>query len=102
MTVQELGADAERDDVLAAIDGRALRLEPGETRAVSYRVPPVPAGKSRSYLLRSTGWYRIHMPATADPQVVLLHRLMTEPDAVSRYAVSRMNDALRAMAVAAR
>ena len=102
LTVQELGADAERDNVLAAVDGRALRLEPGETRGVSYRVPPVPAGKSRSYLLRSTGWYRIHMPATADPQVALLHRLMTEPDAVSRYAVSRMNDALRAMAVAAR
>jgi hypothetical protein len=109
ITVRELRADSTRDragrdikDLVAARDGRAYQLERGDGAELFYRVPPVPPGQSRSYLLRSSGWYHIHAPATGAPQEALLHRFITEPGAISRFSVARLNEALQAMETAAR
>jgi len=109
ITVHELRADSARAhtgrdiaDLVAARDGRVYQLERGDGAEVFYRVPPVPPGQSRSYLLRSSGWYHIHAPAIGVPQEALLRRFITEPGAISRFSVAHLNQALRAMEMAVR
>ena len=84
--------------LLAAVDGRNVVLETGEAVLLEFVAPPVPTGLERSYLLASTGWYRIHAPpsdADPDPDV---RRVETEPGAVSRLSVARANLALEELA----
>ncbi len=109
IVVRELRAESARDgagrdvaDLVAARDARAYRLERGDGAELVYHVPPVAPGQARSYLLRSSGWYHIHAPATGAPQEALLHRFLTEPGAISRFSVARLNQALEAMEVAVR
>lgn len=109
IVVHELQADSARDgagrdvaDLVATRDGRAYRLERGDGAELVYHVPPVAPGQARSYLLRSSGWYHIHAPATGAPERALLHRFLTEPGAISRFSVARLNQALQAMAVTVR
>jgi hypothetical protein len=52
---------------------------------------------SRSYLLDSNGWYRIHKPARAVADADLLRRIDLEPGAISRVATGRLNDAIRVL-----
>lgn len=89
-------------DLLATADGRSYAMEPGESAELRFKVPPTSSGKSRTYLARSTGWYRLHTPEVEAPNAALLQRVATEHRAISRLAVARMNDALRAMEVAQR
>ena len=84
-------------DVLAHLadqDGRELVLEPGDAAELSFQVPPVPAGQARSYLIATTGWYRIHTRNSQVPPRPELARVGTEPGAVSRLSVARLNEAL--------
>lgn len=85
-------------DLLAAADGREVVLEKGEAVRLEFPAPPAPEGLARSYLLASTGWYRIHAPpsdADPDPDV---RRVETEPGAVSRLSVARANLGLEELA----
>ena len=84
-------------DLLAPVDGRFLTMEPGDFAEVHYRVPELPAGRARTFVLRSTGYYRIHSPEAGKPDVALLNRVLTEPYAISRIAVARMNQLLLAL-----
>lgn len=86
----------------AGPDGQPLTLEPGDSLELSFRVPEVPAGKGRTYLLRTHGWYRLHTPETGEPDKALLHGLFDDPLGVSKAAVARLNEALRAMEIASR
>jgi len=88
--------------LLATVDDRPLRLEPGESAQLSFGVPDVPAGKARTYLLRTHGWYRIHAPEVGEPDVALLGALQSDPLGISKAAVARMNVALGAMEIAGR
>jgi len=105
---RELELSSARDrrgrDVRAAIatsDDRHLTLETGQGAELSFQDMPRVAGQQRTYLLRSTGWYRLQTGAGShDPG--LLARVATDPQGVSRASVERMNDALAAMARAAR
>jgi len=81
-------------DLLARADERELVSEPGDVTELSYRVPPRRPGLSRSYLLRASGWYRIHVPAEGDPDVPLLALLGRQPYGLSRAAAVVMNRAL--------
>lgn len=86
--------------LLAAVDGAKLVLETGEAAELLFRVPPLPEGSTRSYLAASTGWYRIHVPASdlaPDEAAVRIER-EDRPGALSRLAVARMNEALRMLA----
>jgi hypothetical protein len=108
LSVTELSAtsavDARAQDVrdpLAAADGRFFRMEPGDFAELRYDVPAIPRGQARTYLVRSTGWYRIHTPEVGEPDLALLNRVLTEPYAISRISVARMNETLRAMHLSA-
>jgi hypothetical protein len=78
-----------RDD-LASIDGRYLTLETGDFAELAFEVPR-PEAAERTFLLRSTGWYRIRTSERGAPAVAFLDRLATEPLAVSRSAVGKLN-----------
>ncbi len=89
------GRDVRSD--LASSDGQALTLEHGDSALLDFQAPPVAPGKARTYLLRSTGWYRIHTAETGAPALALLRRLQTEPFAGSRFSVARLDELLEAM-----
>jgi len=76
---------------LAAADGARLALSEGDTVHVEFVAPPVAAGAARTYLARATGWYRIAPVAGAAADSASLARLMTEPHAVARLSVERVN-----------
>jgi len=88
--------------LLGTADDRALKLESGDSVQLSFVVPDAPAGKARTYLLRTHGWYRIHAPEVGEPDVALLSALQSDPLGISKAAVARMNAALGAMEVAGR
>jgi hypothetical protein len=87
------GADV--GPLLRAADGRHYQMENGVSAELRFQVPEAAPGSSRSYLVRSTGWYRIHTAELKTPDIALLQKVLTEPYGASRVAVSRMNDALR-------
>jgi hypothetical protein len=93
--VDQSGADVA--PLINAVDRRHYVMETGVSAELRFRVPNVPAGRARSYLVRSSGWYRIHAPEVKDPDVALLRKVLTEPYGASRVAVGRMNDAMLAM-----
>ncbi|KPK81014.1 MAG: hypothetical protein AMS25_08040, partial [Gemmatimonas sp. SM23_52] len=49
---------------------------------------------ARSYVLSSSGWYRIHSPGIGEPDAHTLARIENEPLAIARLSVARMNEAL--------
>jgi hypothetical protein len=88
--------------LLTAIDGNVLRMEPGDSAELAFRAAAVPQGKSRSYLVRSHGWYRIRTAETGDPDTALLESVAGQPLGVSSAAVARANHMLRRLEEAAR
>ena len=88
------GGDATGE--LAGIDGRYLTLETGEHAEVTFAVPQE-TGAERSFLLRSTGWYRVRTAERGAPAVAFLDRLATEPLAVSKAAVAKLNSGLASL-----
>ena len=92
--------ESDGQDVLALLseaDGIELILETGDAVVLAFQVPPVPEGMIRSYLIATTGWYRIHSPASDAPPRAEVARIGTEPGAVSRLSVARLNEALEAL-----
>jgi hypothetical protein len=89
------GADI--NPLIEAQDRRYYVMENGVSAELRFRIPPVPPGRNRSYLVRSSGWYRIHTRELKTPDVALLDGVLTQRFGASRVAVGRMNDALRAL-----
>lgn len=86
---------------LMAADGRILDMEEGDTVAITVADAPPPAARmTRSYLLRSHGWYRIHGRDDGDPVVTTLATL-GQPQGAARLAVTRLNELLAMMAASA-
>ena len=107
VTVLALNRAVRRDGkdlrpLLAANDGSVLRMEQGDAAELTFRAPAVPPGQSRSYLIRSHGWYRIHTTDAGDPDLALLESVSGRPLGVSMAAVARMNQVMRRMEEAAR
>ena len=107
VTVLALNRAVRRDgkdlrSLLAANDGSVLRMEQGDAAELTFRAPAVPPGQSRSYLIRSHGWYRIHTTDAGDPDLALLESVSGRPLGVSMAAVARMNQVMRRMEEAAR
>jgi hypothetical protein len=75
-------------------------MESSEALDLRFAVDPTPAGRARSYLVSTTGWYQVHTSEVSEPDWVLADRLVQEPGAMSRYSVSRTNEALHAMTAA--
>ncbi|MGH7514823.1 MAG: hypothetical protein ACREOQ_18100 [Gemmatimonadales bacterium] len=98
--IDDLGQDVR--GLLADADTGSFVMEQDDFAELRYEVPAIPPGRSRTYLLRSTGWYRIHTPEIAEPDVTLLDRVLREPRAISRISIARMNEVLRAVQASAR
>jgi hypothetical protein len=69
-------------------------LEPGDEVSLEFRVPPQPSGLERQYVLRTSGWYRLHVEGFGDPDHETIARIEREPGAISQLSVARMNDLL--------
>lgn len=69
-------------------------LRPGDAAELEFAVSPAPPGMSRTYVLRSSGWYRLHSPGTGEPDVATLAALASNHYALSRVATGRLNQAL--------
>ena len=100
-TVTTVALDTARDlegrDVrtqIDAIDGDHLVLETGDAAELAFQVPAPPAGTTRSYLLRSTGWYRVDAQREGAPEAALLERIEREPGALPRIARELRDQAL--------
>ena len=83
---------------IAGIDSTYLTLETGDGAELSFRDAPPEPGKRRSYILRSTGWYRLRTPAGDATDTALLALVARDPWGVSRASTARMNDALAVLA----
>ena len=80
--------------LVGAGDGRAWAFEQGERAELRFPVPPSLPGMARSYLVRTTGWYTIHVPDRGDADFASLQRVIREPGAVTKLSISALNDAL--------
>ena len=56
------------------------------------------AGQERSFILRSTGWYRIRTDESRAPDVALLRAIQSDRLGISRAAVVRLNGRLEQLA----
>jgi hypothetical protein len=102
LAVQEVSPAAARTpdgnsvlSLVSAADGRPWGFEQGERAELRFPVPPLLPGMARSYLVRSTGWYTIHVPDRGDADFASLQRILREPGAVARLSTTALNDALR-------
>jgi hypothetical protein len=87
------GAPADVLETLSAADGRELRLATGDSMELQFDVPAESAGHVRSYLLRSTGWYRIHTAGDGEPDLALL-AASVKPGGIAAASAARLNVAL--------
>ncbi len=85
---------------LRSKDGDDLVLNTGDTVELTFAAPPLAPGKSRTYLSRTSGWYRYHPPETGPPDTALLDYLLREPRGISKMSVTWVNAALRSLASA--
>jgi hypothetical protein len=81
--------------LVGAADGRAWTFEQGEQAELRFPVPPLLPGMARSYLVRTTGWYTIHVPDRGDDDFAALQQVIREPGAVAKLSISALNAALR-------
>jgi hypothetical protein len=81
--------------LVGTADKRAWGFEPGEQAELHFPVPALPAGMERSYLVKTTGWYTIHVPDGGDNDYASLQRVIREPGAVARLSTTTLNEALR-------
>lgn len=104
LTVTELAANRARTragrDVLPEIatpDARTWTIETGDWAEIRFTVPDVPSGRTRTYLLASTGWYRLNARREGPPDEALLARFEHERGAIPRIAQERRERALAAL-----
>jgi hypothetical protein len=86
-----------RSATIRRADGVADTLASGDSLLVSFRVPALADGLTRTYLVRSHGWYRIDSPESGPPDVALLERLLDGGDGLSSVATGRLREAVRQM-----
>jgi hypothetical protein len=89
--------DRDRLAELAMSDDLYYVMEPGDYAELVFEVPDPAPGRAMSFLLESTGWYRIHTPGVGEPDRATLDRIRTEPLAVSRIATAKLIQALAAL-----
>ncbi len=93
--VDHLGADWR--DVLRESDGsRYVMAVKGEWAEIKFTAPPPPNSLSRSFILKSTGYYTFHTAGDGEPQKELFTRLMTEPGAYGQYTLRLLHEELAA------
>jgi len=84
--------------MVRAKDGVDLVLNTGDVVEMTLDAPPLAPSMARTYLSRTTGWYRFHAPETGPPDTALLDYLLREPRGISKMSILWMNEALRDLA----
>jgi hypothetical protein len=79
------------------VDREYVVLESGDHYELEFDVPEVPAGMARSYLLASSGWYRVHTDQTQPAQIELLRQAETERYGISKISIARLNEVLNSI-----
>jgi hypothetical protein len=95
ITAREIEADRAIDSagtdirpLLAATDNRyCVMPRNGDTADVVFKAPPRAAGLDRTVILKTNGYYDIHMGTLGDPQPAVLARIAAEPGYFVRYAM---------------
>jgi len=84
---------------LAGIDHGLVTLQPGETVDLEFAAPPAPPpGRSRSYVAKTTGWYRLEIDESVPPDTARLTAINGDPRGLSRWNESLRRDALTKLA----
>lgn len=73
--------------LLASTDNRYFAMpQTGDTADIVFHAPPRVDGLDRSVILKTSGYYDIHMGSLGDPQSDTLNRVRAEPGFSVRYA----------------
>ncbi|MFL5471763.1 MAG: hypothetical protein ACJ8AM_05345 [Gemmatimonadales bacterium] len=88
------GSGVDLRDQLGSVDRDYFVMEHGDGAELQFRLPDPQPGQVRSYLVRSSGWYRLHGSNSAPANTQLLSAVIAQPHGASKLAVARMNDAL--------
>lgn len=84
--------------LIGSIDHRYYVAQTDGAAELAFRVPPLADGRSRTFLLRSTGWYRVHTPEEGAPDRASLAALTRDSLGVGRASVARLNASLLLLA----
>ena len=90
-------ADRSGHDIRSLIeksDGLEYVSALGDSADLTFAVPREKPGRARSYLLQSTGWYRIQTGENGEPDREMFARMASEPNAISHIATERLNAAI--------
>lgn len=95
LEVREVGAaravdshGADLRDALSSVDGRYFTMpSTGDSADLVFQAPPRSPGLERSVLLKTNGYYDIHMGTLGDPMIDTLARVRTEPGFAIRFAL---------------
>jgi hypothetical protein len=79
--------------LLSTEDRSYLVMERGDEAELFLRVPPPAPGLARSYVVRTSGWYRIHGAETAEPDLEFL-QAVAAPRGATAVAIRLANEAL--------
>jgi len=75
---------------LAAIDDRYLAMPNiGDTADLTFHVPPQHAATDRTVFLHTRGYYKLHIAATAEPDMKTVQEIENVPGAAARYAAEQ-------------
>ncbi|NUM77932.1 hypothetical protein HUU40_26520 [candidate division KSB1 bacterium] len=89
-----LGQD--QREILTDNDGRYYVMPAVQDWAeLVFVAPPLRKGQQRSVVLKSSGYYEIHVSAEGEPQRELVSRLMAEPGAYGQYTLRMLNQHVR-------
>jgi hypothetical protein len=85
-----LGNDV--SELLEEADGRYYVMDTEDWAKLSFSAPRKQDGLDRTYLVKSSGYYIIKVPADGEPQTKLLAQFMTQPGAFGRYTIQLLNE----------
>jgi hypothetical protein len=64
----------------------------GDRATLEFPAPRVPAGRERTVVLHSRGWYRLHLDPAGPADTALVRRTMETPGAAVEYSASRYRE----------
>lgn len=74
-------------EILAETDGSYLENpDLGDRTELVFAAPPLAEGLERTVFVKASGYYKVHVDATGEPQTELAARILTEPGFAARYS----------------
>jgi hypothetical protein len=59
---------------------------------LEFATPPLKHGFDRSFILKSTGYYTIHVTPKGEPQKELISNLMKDPGAYGQFTLKKLGE----------